>query len=264
MLSFFFNFEVLQSFSKFSQKQMNFSISYRIALSLILSIVLFMACEQPETSQTEQFESDLESFNQSMENLDETMALMDAMQEEIDQIERERAMGNINDVEAGRRLNEVKDNYGRVLSRRSNTNPATGLPSWARALGLTEPRGLTLDADYSQMTSASEPGEGFNSVLLVYSGNYDRAISEAKRIADMAGVPLSRDFKQAVELAETFSSAPIRGVAYMNFDPFVRDEDYNISITVDEEGMLTISAVDVRQMREQFERESSAEMDFPY
>lgn len=242
---------------------MNFSTSYRILLVFLVSIALLVACEQPETSQTEQFESDLESFNHSMENLDETMALVDAMQDEIDRIEQKRAMGDITDVEAGRRLNEVKNNYGRALSRRSNTNPATGLPSWARALGLSEPRGLMLDTDYSQMTSENEPGEGFNSVLLVYTGSYDRAMAEAGRIANMAGVPLSRDYKQAVELAETFSRAPIRGVAYMNFDPFVRDADYNISITVDEEGMLTISVVDVEQMRTQFERESFGEPGLP-
>jgi hypothetical protein len=42
----------------------------------------------------------------------------------------------------------------------------------------------------------------------------------------------------------------------MNFDPFVSDADFNISITVDETGMLTISAVDVAQMKKQFENEN--------
>jgi hypothetical protein len=43
----------------------------------------------------------------------------------------------------------------------------------------------------------------------------------------------------------------------MNFDPFIEDKDFNISITVDESGMLTISAVDVIQMKRQFEPRST-------
>jgi hypothetical protein len=81
-------------------------------------------------------------------------------------------------------------------------------------------------------------------------------MNEASRIARAAGIPLSKDYKQAVELAKTYSTTPIKGVAYMNFDPFVSDADFNISITVDETGMLTISAVDVAQMKKQFENEN--------
>lgn len=223
---------------------------------IILFSALFFGCQEPETTQTENFENELQSFNQKMDNLGESMDLMDAMQQEIDEIEQEANRGDISDAEAGRRVNQVKNNYGRALSRRSNINPATALPAWARSLGLSEPRGMTLDLDYSQTTSALNPEEGFNSVLLVYTANYNHAMAEAKRIAELARIPMSKDYQQAVELARTYSSAPIRGVAYMNFDPFVSDNDYNISITVDDDGMLTISVVDVEQMRLQFERES--------
>lgn len=224
----------------------------------VLFGALLIGCQEPETTQTETFENELHTFNQKMDNLGESMDLMDAMQQEIDEIEREANQGEISDAEAGRRVNQVKNTYGRALSRRSNINPATALPDWARSLGLSEPRGMTLDMDYSQTTSALNPEEGFNSVLLVYTANYNHAMAEAKRIAEFARIPMSKDYKQAVELALTYSSAPIRGVAYMNFDPFVSDNDYNISITVDDDGMLTISVVDVEQMRLQFERESAS------
>ncbi len=228
---------------------------YLLGLMILFSALL-PGCQEPETTQAENFENELQSFNQKMDKLGESMDLMDAMQQEIDEIEREANRGEISDAEAVRRVNQVKNTYGRALSRRSNINPATALPDWARGLGLSEPRGMTLDLDYSQTTSALNPEEGFNSVLLVYTANYNHAIAEAKRIAELAGIPISKDFQQAVELARTYSSAPIRGVAYMNFDPFVSDNDYNISITVDEDGMLTISVVDVEQMSVQFERES--------
>jgi soluble cytochrome b562 len=235
---------------------------YKLSFTFVFGALL-IGCQQPETTQTENFENELQSFNQKMDNLGESMDLMDAMQQEIDEIEREANRGEISDAEAGRRVNQVKNTYGRALARRSNINPATALPDWARSLGLTEPRGMTLDLDYSQTTSALNPEEGFNSVLLVYTANYNHAMAEAKRIAELARIPMSKDYEQAVELARTYSSAPIRGVAYMNFDPFVSDQDYNISITVDDDGMLTISVVDVEQMRLQFERESADGIGLP-
>ena len=223
------------------------------AVLFLLLIFLVTACLPEERSESEKFENQLESFKQSMENIGTTMDLVDAMQAEIETVERKRALGEISDKEADKQLNEVKETYGRVIARRSNVNPATTLPDWARQLGLIEPLGLTLDADYSQLTSVKNADEGFNSILLVYTGDYNTAMNEAKRLANAANIPLSRDYKQAVELAKTYSSAPIKGIAYMNFDPFVSDADFNISITVDETGMLTISAVDVQQMQKQFQ-----------
>jgi len=219
---------------------------------------LFMiSCLPEEKTETEKFERELSHFNESMENIGQTMDLVDAMQAEVERIEKSRALGELTDKEADEQLSELKETYGRIIARRSNVNPATSLPDWAKNLGLSEPVGLSLDTDYSQLTSFSNPEEGFNSILLVYIGDYKLAMNEASRIAKAAGIPLSKDYKQAVELAKTYSSTPIKGVAYMNFDPFVSDADFNISITVDETGMLTISAVDVDQMKKQFENKNS-------
>lgn len=235
----------------------NFTLMrYFIQIVRLFALIFLMAsCLPEEKSESEKFENQLDNFNQSMESIGETMDMVDAMQAEIEAIEQQRALGELSDKEADEQLNEVKETYGRVIARRSNSNPATSLPDWARQLGLTEPQGLMLDADYSQLTSVENPNEGFNSVLLVYSGNYQLAMNEAERIANKANIPISKDYKQAVELAKTYSSTPIQGIAYMNFDPFVSDATYNISITVDETGMLTISAVDVGQMQKQFQRE---------
>ncbi|HOI33308.1 MAG: hypothetical protein PHG67_09500 [Bacteroidales bacterium] len=226
-----------------------------ISWLLIFNLLLLISCLPEEKSETEKFEKELNSFNESMENIGQTMDLVDAMQAEVDRVEKSRASGDLTDEEADEQLNEVKQTFGRVIARRSNINPATSLPGWALALGLSEPHGLLLDKDFSQLTSINNPEEGFNSVLLVYNGDYEKAMAEASRIASQAGIPLSKDYKQAVELAKTYNTTPLKGVAYMNFDPFVSDADFNISVTVDETGMLTISAVDVAQMRKQFERE---------
>lgn len=227
-------------------------------LFLFLSVVfafLLLSCDAPrEESQTEKFERDLQTFNQKMDNVSQTMNILEALQKELDVLEQQRAEGKISDEEFNVRANEVKDTYGRALAKRDKVTPANGLPQWALQLGLTEPQGLTLDAAFSQVTSVQNKNEGFNSVTLVYTGNYEHAMGEATRIARQAGIPLGKDFVQARELAKTYSSTPVKGIAFMNFDPYVKDAPVNISITVDEMGMLTLSAVDVEQMKRQFDR----------
>ncbi len=215
----------------------------------------FFSCDPPrEESQTEKFERDLQAFNKKMDNVSQTINILEALQKELDQLEHQRAEGSISEEEFNIRANELKDTYGRALAKRDNLKPATGLPQWAVQLGLTEPQGMTLDQAFSQITSVENNDEGFNSVTLVYTGNYEHAINEATRIARLAGIPLGKDFVQARELAKTYSSSPVKGIAFMNFDPYLKDAPVNISITVDEVGVLTISAVDVEQMKRQFER----------
>jgi hypothetical protein len=226
---------------------------------LIFSIGLF-SCDPPkEESQTEKFEKDLKSFNNKMDNIGQTMEILDAMQNELDDLEQLRMDGKISDTEYSTRSNEIKETFGRALAQREKVAPATGLPQWAKNLSLTEPVGLILDPGYSQITSVENNDEGFNSVLLVYSGSYELAMNEAERIAKQARIPISKDYLDAKEITETYGSTPIKGIAYMNFDPFVKDAAINISITVDETGILTISAVDVEQMKRQFERARPAE-----
>jgi hypothetical protein len=231
------------------------TLSVRILnFSLFIYLVFQYGCiPPPESNETDKFDSELKTFNKSIDNIGKTLDMVDAMQAEVNKVERKRALGEISNDEADRQLLEIKETYGRTIARRSNLNPATSLPPWAQQLRLTEPAGMKLDPDYSQMTTVENPDEGFNSVLLVYLGDYNLAMKEAARIAKTANIPLGKDYLQAVELSKTYNTDPIKGVAYMNFDPFIEDKDFNISITVDEAGMLTISAVDVVQMKKQFE-----------
>jgi len=216
----------------------------------VITFVMLAGCIPPaESNETDKFDSELKSFNKSISNVGKTLDLVDAMQTEVNKVERKRALGEITDEEADKLLIEIKETYGRTIARKSNFNPATSLPAWAQQLRLTEPMGMKLDPDYSQMTRVENPDEGFNSILLVYLGDYNLAMKEAARIAKMANIPLGKDYLQAVELSKTYNTSPIKGVAYMNFDPFIEDKDFNISITVDETGMLTISAVDAMQMK---------------
>lgn len=233
-------------------------IKHLISISTFALLLFLLSCEPPkQESETERFERELKSFNNQMDNLGQQMELLEAMQSELDALEKQRATGDISDEEFRRKTSMVKDTYGRALAKREPQRNFIGLPAWAVDLGLSIPNGMQLDQAFSQVTSANNPDEGFNSVLLVFNGDYQTAMQEASRIAQQARVPLSKDFEEAREIAEKYSSSPLKGIAYMNFEPFKKDASVNISITVDETGVLTISAVDVQQMNRQLERSRS-------
>jgi len=133
--------------------------------------------------------------------------------------------------------------------------PATSVPDWAKELGLSEPQNMKLLADMSHLTSAGEPAEGFNSVTLVYSGNYDTAMNQARSIAKAAKLTPSKEYialkKQA---AHSGQHNMVKGIAYLNYDLSTRDIDFLIYVQVDEKGMLTVSVTDMKQMNLQLSK----------
>ncbi len=222
-------------------------------LIICLLAVFFIACEEEKANEKEAFNDNLDSFNQTIDKVDKTMDLVDNMQLEVETVENERAIGKIDDEEALRRLEAINRKYSRNIAKMANENPAMGMPLWAQRSGLTEPRGLDLDLDFSQETSEKNPDEGFNSVVLVYRGSYEQCMQEAQRIASEAGIPLSSDYEAARQLSEKYGTEMIKGAAYMNFELGSEvHPKYNIAITVDEDGTLTITATDAKKLSEQF------------
>jgi hypothetical protein len=133
--------------------------------------------------------------------------------------------------------------------------PATILPEWAKQLGLVEPLNMELIPEKSHLTSAEEPDEAFNSVTMVYTGNYDTAMNQATRMARIANLPLSKEYKASLRQAERAGRADrLKGIAYMNYDLSTRDIDFLVYIQVDDKGMLTLSATDMKQMNEQLNK----------
>ena len=224
-------------------------------LYLTISIILLLySCDEPETTENEDFQQNLTSFNSTMNKLDSTLNLMDSLQKTVDKIEEERALGNISDEKAIEDLNQVNNTLGRQIASISNVHPIKELPVWAKQLGLTEPTGMQLDIDYSQSTSENNDIEGFNSVSLVYHGDYSYAINQARIIAMKANIPMSQDYKDALILTQKYNIESIKGAAYMNFE-FGSENNprYNISITVDDFGTLTINATDTYRLMEQLD-----------
>ncbi len=223
-------------------------------LYFILALAIFISCDEVPKEDEKDFQQNLSSFTSKMDNIDSTLDLMDKMQEDIDKIEQQRMDGNISDDKAIEELNKINNTIGRQLAKTSNSNPVVGLPRWAIKLGLSEPTGMKFDSDFSQSTSENNDLEGFNSVIMVYHGDYNQSMIQAEKIAKRANIPLSQDYKDALLLKKEYGIETIKGASYMNFK-FGSDDNprYNISITVDNDGTLTINATDTDALMQQLE-----------
>ena len=223
---------------------------------IIISLLIFslFSCNsktQNEKTSKDEFEHQIESFSKSLKDIDETMNLVDMLNKKMQELEDKVISGKMTREQANKIAEEIDKTYYREIARRANINPASGLPAWAKDLGLSEPHGLVLDKDFSKETSVNNPTEAYNSIKLVYSGDYDIAIKQAKIIAQKANIPLSKQYKNAFEFKEKYGKEieGISGIAFMNYEFGETNMKYKISISVDEKGKLTIYAVDMDQMK---------------
>ncbi len=218
---------------------------------LVAASLLTLSCDEQPNEDEPNFQENLSSFNSTITKLDSTLNLMDKLQQEVSKIEEDRAMGKITDEEALEKLNALENTLGRKIAKSSNFHPVKEMPGWALNLGLTEPTGMNFDQDFSEMTSEYNDTEGYNSMVMVYKGDYNTAMAQASKIAHKAGVPISQDYKDAMELSEKYGIEAIKGALYANFEIGADDNPkYNISISVDEDGSLTITATDRKKMIE--------------
>lgn len=204
----------------------------KISKTIILCILLlsfFVACRSSDDKKDDnQFKEQMDSFSQSLKDIDRTMDLVDLLNKKHEELERKVESGELTREEANKIAEQVNKTYQREIARRSNLHPATKLPQWAADLGLTEPNGLIIDSDFSRQTSVND--EGYNSIKLVYIGEYQQAMQQAKTIAEKANIPLSKNYAEAIAMAEKYPSAKkeIRGVAYMNYDASSKNIKYKI------------------------------------
>lgn len=229
---------------------MNYTLK---SIIFILLLFIIVSCdEESKPVENDKFKDDLQSFNKSMDKLDQTMNVIGEMQDKMDKIDKDMARGSLSEKEAALKKEKVNEEYSRELAKSANMNPARRLPDWAHALGLTEPQGLRVDRDISQTTSENNPTEGYNSVLLIYYADYEKAMQQAAIIAEKADIPMSKDYVMAKQMEKEIGEVILRGIAYMNFELGSDDlPQYTIAITVDENGVLAISANDAYKINEQ-------------
>jgi len=123
------------------------------------------------------------------------------------------------------------------------------MPGWVTRLGINEPQGMKLDPVFSSYTFEDDPSEGFNSVTLVYAGEYNKAMKEATKIASNAKLFAGGNFKaKGSPVNLNLSDNP--GVSYLNYNLENADQDFLISVQVAPSGRLTIMVTDNKQLNE--------------
>jgi hypothetical protein len=230
----------------------------RLTFIFFLSVFIISGCEEKKATDAKDFNKNLKSFNKSIDNVDKAMEIMDKMDKEIEKVEQLRKEGAISNSEARRRVDVLQRKYSRELVKASNANISTTLPEWAKRLGLTLPNNMDPDKTLSQVTSVNDNLTGYNSLTFVFKSDYNTAMKEAERIADNAGIPKGKDYKEAMALADELGIEKVKGAVYMNFEIGEEDDKhYHIAITVDETGILTITATDMYQLKKQTEPASN-------
>lgn len=121
------------------------------------------------------------------------------------------------------------------------------LPFWAKKLWMTEPQGMQIDKHLSTYTPMNE--SGYTAMLLVYKWTYTLAMQQAKIIAEKAHLYVSKNFQQAQALAKLGNIDYISGldigglskwIVYVNHELLDTNPDTILSVSVDQEGTLTI------------------------
>ena len=196
---------------------------------------------------SEVLEQQSEDFDKSLEDLNSDMNLATILNEKIQLVESQYEQGQITRQRADALITSLNEQYKVEIP--NNEEVVYIFPEWAKELGLSEPMGMKFDGNNSFQTQEADITDGYNSILFIYTGNYQTALKEAERIAKNANIPMSETYQKAQELSKKLGK-PIegmKGMTYMNyrFGRIDEDQKYKISIKVDESGKLSINAVDI-------------------
>jgi hypothetical protein len=122
------------------------------------------------------------------------------------------------------------------------------IPDWVVKLGISEPEGMKFDQDFSNYTSVDSPSEGFNSVSLVYNGDYDMAVKAAAKIAASAKLVPGGNFIAKNSPVSNVTHNTSKVVTYLNYSLGNTDQDFLISLQVEPSGKLFIEVTDNKQL----------------
>ena len=122
------------------------------------------------------------------------------------------------------------------------------IPDWVSKLGITEPNGMKYDKVFSNYTSVDDPNEGFNSVSLVYTGSYEKAVEEATEIAANAKLSIGGIFKAKGSPGKNEVISNNLPLSYVNYSLDKANQEFLISVQVEPSGLLTIVVTDNEQL----------------
>jgi|GEM_PF-4437861 len=219
---------------------------------LIIAVPVLTGCKSKEEKAAEQMAKQAEKTMEQIENVQEKLM-----------------NGEISNEEAEKMMNEMQAD-----SAEATGHDVKKMPKWAKKVGFDDPKGmeLVLGEEYT------EKRDGFNSVNLKYTGDYEIAMKEAERIAKSANVPKSKlmeagmealegmmEYMPAEALAELEEAN--KGAMYTNFDLMNGAETtdgspYQMIISVEADGTLEITVVDYKKVLEVTQEKGGVEFDY--
>ncbi len=158
-----------------------------IGLVVLLAIgagIMFMGGDSDKKSSNE---NGIFSSSKKLSR-DEGISKLEALAEKIQN-------GEITSEEYKKLAAEIKSQMESQEESMKNTNDNisefNGMPSWAKALNIVEPKGLTLITEESNITKAKDAYPDMFSA--VYTGNIKKLISESKRISQDLGLKIDTE-----------------------------------------------------------------------
>jgi len=168
----------------------------------------------------------------------------------LQSLEDDLVAGNITKLEFDSLSNILRTKLERSAALQDESHNPDKMPDWVTILGVTEPDGMKFDQVFSNYTTVNDPAEGFNSVSLVYSGSYEKAMEEAARIAANAKLSIGGVFKAKGSPVKSDGLNSLNGISYVNYGLSKSDQDFLISVQVEPSGLLTIMVTDNKQLNE--------------
>jgi hypothetical protein len=168
----------------------------------------------------------------------------------LQSLEDDLVAGNITRYEYDSVSGVIHLQMQRAAVLREDSHNPERMPDWVIELGISEPDGMKFDQVFSNFTSSDDPSEGFNSVSLVYTGNYEKAIEEAAKIASAAKLFPGGIFRAKGSPVKNQNLSSNPEISYLNYSLGNTNLDFLISIHVEPSGRLTIMVTNNRQLNE--------------
>lgn len=218
-------------------------------LVLLVFSLVFLWCKRNDAGEIDiNTINDLASLQTTIthvsEEINEWKITLEKAQDLMDQLQQKYV--DLTDITQKTIENEFND-IQKVFDEKSVTSYT--LPLWAKKLWMTEPKGMELNRVSSKQTYTNDTW--YSSTILVYKWNYTIALQQAQFIAQKANLPLSKSFAQAQALAKVGNADYIsgldigsltKGVVYTNHELTDMNIDYLLSVSVDQNGTLTLEA----------------------
>lgn len=166
---------------------------------------------------------------------------------EVVQLERNFAEGIISKHEYDSLSVIYKTKLSKSLDFNDKLLKKIEIPNWLKNLGFEPPKDMQIEPIFSEITSVKNAQEGFNSVELVYLGNYDTAVARATQYAKNLNLEKHSLVLQSEKSNSTGARFPL---TFLNYHLGKPESEYLISVQVLASGKLTVMVTNNKQLND--------------